>query len=94
VQAQAPTWTLKRSCPVCEQGSCLVFVACPECARLAIQCDEDGSVFLDPHDLSAYPSANPETSACLGCGKQLVAAFPPATDARIREDGFTVADYE
>ena len=94
MQFREPVWTMKRLCPVCEQASCLVFVACPECGRLAIQCDEEGSVFLDPRDVSSPASIDPGTATCPGCGKQLLTAFQPATDSMIRADGFTAADYE
>ena len=94
MEVRPPVWTMKRLCPVCEQGSCLIFVACPGCDRLAIHCDEDGSIFLNPRDLAAAPSAEPTTVACPGCGKHLVTAFPPVTDSSIRAHGFTAAEYE
>ena len=87
-------FTMKCLCPVCEQGSSLVFVACPACGWLALQCDEEGSVFLDPRERASRPTVDPRTAACPGCGKYLVTAFEPATDSRIRADGFTAADFE
>lgn len=92
MEVSSPVWTMTRLCPVCGQGRCLAFVVCPLCAHLAIHCDEEGSVFLDPHDLST--TANPSESMCPGCKRQAVIDFDVTTDARIRLAGFQVADYE
>ena len=94
VRVRPPEWMMKRFCPVCGQGSSLVFVACPECSQLVIQCAEDGSFFLNPYDLSSPQSAELESTVCPGCGKHPVTAFSPATDSNIRANGFTAADYE
>jgi hypothetical protein len=93
VHIRPPVWTLKKLCPVCGQGSCLVFVACPGCNHLAIECDEEGSIFLNPRDLS-LASHEPSTALCPGCSSHLVASFPVATDASIQAAGFTVTEYE
>jgi hypothetical protein len=92
MEVDSPIWTMKRLCPECGQGSCLVFVACPACGHLAIRCDEEGAVFLDPRNLSLTADATSQT--CPGCALHLVAGFPPASDASIRAHGFAVAEYE
>ena len=94
MQVRAPTWFLKRLCPICEQGSCLLLVACPGCDRLAVRCDEAGCIFPDAHSVASQESRAPESATCPGCGMHLVSTFPAATDAQIRGAGFTVADYE
>lgn len=47
-----PRFTLKETCPVCEQGSSLVFLTCPHCSAIVLACEEEGSVFPEPCDLS------------------------------------------
>jgi hypothetical protein len=63
VKARQPVWTMTRFCPICEQGSCLAFIACPECSRLAIRCEEDGIIFLEPRGLKAVPPTGDPASA-------------------------------
>jgi rRNA maturation protein Nop10 len=89
MEVRRPVWTLNKLCPVCGQGSCLVFVACPDCERLFLRCDEDGSVFANPRDLSDSP---PDNSFRCGCGRLGVAGFPNASDDAIRAGGFTGVD--
>ena len=93
MQVVSPVWSLRRQCPVCEQGRCLVFVACPGCNRLAIVCAEDGAVFPNPRDLSQTPSTL-GSGACSQCGRPDMHTFPAAHDALIRSAGFTKRDYE
>jgi hypothetical protein len=93
VQAREPIWTMTRLCPVCGQGSCLVFIACPSCGRLAVRCQEEGSLFLDPRNLEARSTAGAPSAACRGCGAYPVAQFKPASDAAIRSGGFSSSEY-
>ena len=93
MQVRSPVWTLKELCAACGQCLCLVFVAYPGCGRLAIVCDEEGSVFVNPPDLASLPH-DPATAACPGCNRHLVASLPPATDVSIRAAGFDVTEYE
>lgn len=85
-----PIWKLRALCPVCEQGRCLVFVSCPRCSHLLLVCEEEGSVFGDPRTLE--PQSFPP--CCPACGQMNADNFPPASDVAIRENGFTVVDYE
>jgi hypothetical protein len=91
MQVNAPVWTLKQLCPVCGQGTCLVLVNCPRCRRLAVHCDEEGSDFPEPRDLSSTAEGS---SPCPGCGEVALSAFAPASDESIRAFGFTAAEYE
>ena len=93
MKVREPIWTMTRLCPVCEQGSCLAFVACPSCGQIAVQCEEEGSVFLDPRNLESQSSARPDSSRCPGCGGRPVSDFEPATDVAIRAAGFSTAEY-
>jgi len=87
----APIWKLRKPCPVCEQGDCLAFVSCQQCGHLLIVCEEEGSVFGDPRALEPQQGF---PTCCPTCGGMGVESFPPASDAAIREKGFTVADYK
>ena len=93
MQTREPTWYLKRLCPVCEQGTCLVLIACPTCARLAVQCEEEGTRFLDPHVLPTDVPVPPDDMPC-PCGNTILRDYVPATDQQILKAGFTAADYE
>ena len=94
VQIQSPVWTMKMSCPVCQQGSCLVFLCCPNCGQLAVRCQEDGNIFLKPRDLGSLTGADPATIQCPGCRSGTLAGFRAATDQEIRAAGFTPGEYE
>jgi hypothetical protein len=94
MRTREPTWTLTRLCPVCEQGSCLVLIACPVCARLAVRCEEEGTPFLNPHDLSSESAAPPDDLPCPGCGRSALRDYVFATDQQIVKAGFTADDYE
>jgi endogenous inhibitor of DNA gyrase (YacG/DUF329 family) len=87
----APIWTLKALCPICGQGSCLALVSCPECGRLAVVCDEEGSFFPEPRDLSKIAAAS---SACPTCARVSASSFIPASDVTIRAFGFSEIEYE
>src|SRR5262245_7421718 len=94
VEIDAPVWRLPRPCPGCGQGRCLAFVACPRCLRLAVRCEEEGTVFLDPRDLVGSRKGEPATVVCPGCGEATADLFGMATDAVIRAAGFTREEYE
>lgn len=52
VRIEKLLWKLDEFCPVCGQGSSLTFLTCPECSRTIIACDEEGTVFPNPGDLT------------------------------------------
>ena len=72
MKVQPPTLKLKQPCPICVQGRTLVLLCCPNCTKLIAACDEEGSVFPDPTDLSVQapwtcdPWVSTETQ-CPGC---------------------------
>jgi hypothetical protein len=93
VKIRTPTWRLRATCPVCEQGGCLALLSCPACDRVVAVCEEESAVYLDPRNL--VPAGDgPERLACPGCGNRRVAEFVVATDTTIQSAGFTVVDYE
>ena len=94
MQIVSPTWRLKRLCPVCEEAACLAFTVCPTCGWLAVRCDEEGTPFLNPHDLSSGGVAPPADLPCPGCGKTTLRDFVWATDEEIVRAGFSAEDYE
>jgi hypothetical protein len=92
----ARKFTLNRVCPVCEQGSSLLFLACPGCGTVVLACDEDGTLFPDPKQLKnqADYSCDPWISTimkCPGCGA--VPEFRLASAEEIQKLGFEPKDY-
>lgn len=49
---QDPISFLKKLCPICKQGSCLVLIKCSKCNTILVQCDEELSVFKDFKEIS------------------------------------------
>jgi len=93
VQVQDPKWFLKRPCPICEQGSSLLLVSCPNCSHLAVACQEEGTFFLTPAKDTVVVSAR-LSMACPTCGKKETSEFVPATDDVIRAAGLSIEEYE
>jgi hypothetical protein len=86
-----PIRMLKRLCPHCGQGSSLVLVSCPACGRLALECDEEASIFDDPRNPS---QPVPGETPCRGCGRVALADFIHASDEAIRAHGFSEEEIE
>lgn len=92
MEIRRPTWTLQQLCPECEQGDALMLCACPKCARLVAICCEEGSVFLDIHDIGEV-SESSEEADCPSCGSLKLSSFVPATDVQIRQAGLRPGEY-
>ncbi len=58
---------------------------------MAIRCDEEGSFFPEPRNLTVVIS---EDAMCLACRGFPLSSFVPASDVAVRANGFTRADYE
>lgn len=71
-------------CPLCEQRS-LTFIQCPSCGALALRCDEDGSYFAVPSDLSRSPLPS---ESCRSCASVALVDFALADWASITRNGF------
>ncbi len=96
LRVQRPKFTLNQICPVCEQGSSLVFLTCPQCAKLILACDEEGTVFPNPCDLSlqaAWPcdvwqSTVTKCPHCLDVGEFAFATGDQIQAAGVRQDEY------
>ncbi len=66
-----------------------MLVACPECAWVAIECDDEGALFDDARSLRPVD----EGARCPRCGKHDIADFVIATDAQIKASGLTPEAY-
>jgi predicted RNA-binding Zn-ribbon protein involved in translation (DUF1610 family) len=99
MQIDKPVYFLKKLCPICEQGSSLVLIACPECGHLAIECDEEGTFFPNPFKRSNIMMKHGEgtksvSDKCPTCGKTEIANFIRATAEQIQNAGFTEDEYD
>ena len=91
-----PKFTLNRVCPVCEQGSSLLFLTCPNCGNVVIACDEEGTLFPNPKDLAlqADYSCDPWISTATQCPEcASVQQFRFSTSEEIQSLGFRSLDY-
>jgi rRNA maturation protein Nop10 len=96
MKIEKPKFTLKEACPVCGQGR-LLFLTCPTCGTTILVCDEEGSVFPNPKDLSQQESwpCDPWVSTvtkCPHCGKE--GKFSFSTGEEIQKLGFSQNQYE
>ena len=66
-----------------------MFASCPHCHSVVLVCGEVGTVFPDPHDLTA-PSGDPGT--CPSCGRS-VAEYDNATSDQLAALRFTPDQY-
>ena len=73
MQISDPEWHLVVQCPVCEQGSSLLLVACPDCAHVAVLCVEEGTAFVSPTKVSVSGASDPERTLCPTCSKHVLA---------------------
>ncbi len=102
MDSAAPSRHLKkRRCPCdCGGEGYLVLSACPACRGLLLECDELGTVFPDPRDLSRDmewtldPALGLATFACPHSGKPGLRKLEAATDGEIQAAGFRRTDYE
>lgn len=97
MKIEKPKFTLKQFCPNCDQGEALLFLTCPNCQSIVIACDEEGSVFPNPKDLSrqASWSCDPWSSTvtkCPHCEKE--GEFFFSTGVEILRLGFSLDAYE
>jgi hypothetical protein len=90
----SPVWHLRKCCPVCEQGSSLILVACPLCSSISVICAEEGSAFLDPNATVVARAVDPDAVRCRGCTQTLLRDFVNATAAQIQTARIPVEDYE
>jgi hypothetical protein len=96
MEMSRPKFTLNRLCPVCEQGSSLLFLTCARCGKVIIVCDEEGTLFPNPMDLedqADYP-CDPWISTVTKCPAcQTVQEFRFSSGEEIQGLGFSPVDY-
>ena len=92
MELDPPTWRLKATCPVCEQGPALVLRACPSCAAVVAICEEEGSGFPDLDDLEL--AVDPDVAPCPRCGRTPLSRFPEARAEQILAAGVQPSDYQ
>lgn len=91
-----PKFTLNRNCPVCEQGTSLLFLTCPSCGKVIMACDEEGTVFVSPPSLAdqaTYP-CDPWVSTITRCPAcKTVQEFYYSSGEEIQNLGINPTDY-
>lgn len=87
---------LRAPCPVCRQGSSLVFAACPACSHLTLVCDEERSTFAIPKSATAtLVQVGPEDEVlCGSCKTTPVEDFVPASLEQIHAEGLERSDFD
>src|SRR5881628_3769970 len=92
----APYWRIRGRRCHCDCGGegVLVFITCPGCGYVAVACDEIGTVFASPRDLSLPPygcwfAASGSRETCPGCGKVPLADYEYSTAEEIQSVGFS-----
>src|SRR5215813_9783107 len=96
-----PYFRLKgRRCPCdCGGEGSLVFISCPSCHHVALACDEIGTVFPNPRDLSrascgSWLLASGSRANCPGCDKAPLTEFWYSTGDEVQSIGFLPSEYE
>lgn len=91
MEDRTPLLTAHKSCPVCDQGDALVFLSCPLCHHVLLECDEEGSIFRDH---TAEEAAELERSSpCPKCGGSSIEAFEHATARELGALGIHADEY-
>jgi hypothetical protein len=65
----------------------LAFMRCQQCDALTVVCEEDGTIFPSPRDLSQYASG----AGCPHCGA--LGRLAEATGEQILAAGFDPSEY-
>lgn len=98
MQIDNPTWSLKKPCPACGQGSSLVLIACPRCGHVAVSCAEEGTFFSNPSQVDSVSTIVGEDQKkiekCPICERSELSDFIPATAEQIQNAGLTKEQYE
>src|SRR6476620_8121049 len=97
----APYFRLKgRRCECsCGGQGVLTLITCPGCGHVALACDEVGTVFPDPHDLTkpscgSWLLADGSRAVCPKCGKVPLAEFEYSTGEELQSAGLSADEYE
>jgi hypothetical protein len=76
-----------------------VFISCPSCHHAALACDEVGTVFPSPRDLSQASCgsrllASGSQATCPHSGRAPLTEFEYSTGDEIQAIGFLPSEYE
>ena len=88
-----PKWYLAQLCPICEQGSSLLLVRCPQCGHIAIECAEEGTFFPDPRALDSSSLFALASEMCPRCAQVPIHDFAVATSDEIQAAAFRKEEY-
>lgn len=98
---RAPSWKLKKTRCTCICGGegFLYLITCPSCGHIAAVCDEVGTVYPNPLDLSKPEEdcgyiSNLTSFPCPKCGKAELRDFRNSTPDEIQAIGLVPGDYE
>lgn len=92
-----PVWSLKTPrCGCCSEQGTLCFSSCPNCCYVILVCDEVGSVYPNPKDLTegTYGAFDDPSFLCPNCSNVALSAFRDSTSDEIQSLGFTANDYK
>jgi hypothetical protein len=87
MEVDKPSWSLKNTCPDCQQGY-PVFYSCTNCGYLTVRCEETGNTFSDPKNLEKG-----FISFCPNCNYS-VDNFELADTMQISKNGFNISEYQ
>lgn len=86
-------WRRPDHCRVCGQGDALTFRACTKCGHLLLMCEEEGTVFLDPHRIDEPSLVGTESGMCPTCRAVPLHDFGNAAWEQIQAAGFQPGEY-
>jgi hypothetical protein len=90
MQIDSPAWQLKKTCPCCKEGY-LILHTCENCNKIVAICDEVGTIFNDPLNISAE-SISDDGDRCPACKQEKT--FSLSKDFELINLGLTTNDYE
>lgn len=93
MEINSPTWHLKQSCPVCNQGSSLVLVKCPACGYVITECSEEGTQF-DNFKIFDKDHIISTGFDCPGCKQAKTTDFIILSGEEYKNIGLTIDEYE
>lgn len=87
----SPKWHLKKICPNCDQGNLILFT-CEVCHKVIAVCDEEGTTFSNPLDISLNTISQFESETCPECKTH--GNLHLSKDVELIQLGLTTNDYE
>ena len=99
VQVQDPRWHLKRQCPICEQGSSLLLVSCPNCKAQLMPAETVAQLALSQCPYCQRPFARCENGpanqvdapSCSRCDERMVTRTALAASSTTAAAGASAA---